>query len=506
MSLGWIGQIVAVAVLGSSGIEATGERNKLPDPIITQQTKFAIPFSVPATSRPDSAPVEVVLLLSRDSGKSWHPYGQVPPEQRYFVFQADGEGEYWFRIQSRDRAGNLWPKRSEVPGLRVRVDTTPPQVEVSAWRGESGQVTARWRIEDANLHPNDVALSYRTIGDTNWQEVALGRQHHSRSGETHLGEVTWWAHQGSRTVEVRVEAVDRASNRATATAKAVKPDAAPRDRSTEHPTRDASRPNKTPTTGSYGQPWPAQPHPPLANQYKPEEHAAGGRQPLLPPSPEQVRAVNSRLFELEFEVDSVDLAAISHVELWRTRDGGRTWRSISLHQHGRSPILAKADEEGLYGYRVVVHSRTGASPAPQPGDPPDVWIRVDLTKPLARIVSAKEGSGAEADHLVITWTAEDEELDEEPVRLAYSRQIGGPWTDIAKRLPNTGRHAWPLPAGEPGPFYLRLEVRDVAGNVGSFETNQPVVLDRAPPKVHIREVRPLSDSSSRPAPRRYIFR
>ncbi len=528
---GWIGPIVAMAFLGPSAGGADESRAPLPEPIVTQRTAFAIPFSIPPAGDPASAPVGVVLFYSRDRGENWNHHGQSPPEKGYFVFEADADGEYWFTIQSRDGAGNLWPRFTGVPGLRVRVDTTPPQVHVSAWRSDGGAVTARWRIVDANLPSGGVSLAYRAAEDPHWQDVALGSHHHSRSGDTTLGEVTWWPDPNAGDLEVRVEAVDRAANRSEATATVEAVGSAPPDRSAGAPSPDATAAVEPPAGRRYGQPWPAEsekdaeeavaaegtadvstrpwparPHPPLAHQYRPEEAAPRADVTWTSPHSEDVRAVNARLFELDFDVDSVDPASISHVELWATRDGGRTWRSISLHQKGRSPLLAKVDAEGTYGFRIVVHTRRGSGRKPQPDDPPDIWVRVDLTKPVARILSAEEGAGPEADHLIIQWTAEDEQLAEAPISLAYSPRPGGPWTVIAKDLPNTGRYAWPLPAKDFDTIYLRLEARDAAGNIGAFETSKPVVLDRAPPRVRVREVRPLGDTSNRSGPRRYIFR
>ncbi len=527
MLFSWIGQMVAVGALGVF-TDASGPDARLPEPLVTQRTAFSIPFSIPESSRA-SAPAEVVLLYSRDSGANWDVYGRVPPEKGHFVFQAPAEGEYWFNIQSRDHAGRAWPRFDGGAGLRVRVDSTPPQIHVSAWRGEGGAVTARWRIDDDNLRPDGVSVAYRAAGTDEWHEVALGRHHQSKSGNTYQGAVTWWPHQqGAGPIEVRVTAVDAASNQSAsvATAQADAPTATPA------PPAGASS-SAAGLTGptTYGQPWPAErrpvdevptlgeraanthggakraePHPPVTRQYQAERPTETVSPPSGPRQPEQVRPVNSRLFELEFDVDSADSSAISHVELWGTRDGGRTWRTVSLHQNGRSPILAKVDEEGIYGFRIVVYGRNGAGRKPQPGDPPNIWVRVDLTKPVARILSAKEGTGSEAGHLVITWTADDEELAEEPISLAYSTQRGGPWTSIAKRLPNTGQYAWPLPEKDLGRLFLRLEVRDAAGNLAEFERVDPVLIDRPPPTVRIRDVRPLGDTSHRGGPRRYIFR
>lgn len=538
MSFGWIGPVVALAALGPVDGTSMGRHAVLPEPIVTQRTAFAIPFNLPPANDPQLAPIQVTLSFSRDLGASWAPYGQVAPEKGHFVFQANADGEYWFNIQTRDRAGNLFPRFTGTPGLRVRVDTTPPRAEVSAWRDEGGALTTRWRIEDANFRPNGITLSYRPVGQVEWQDVALGSHHQSKSGDTHLGEVTWWPGQDARAIEIQLQVTDAAINRSVATTRVEMTTA---DQLTAHPSPRPDSAIEPRPADTYGQSWPAQPHPPLAGLYSPEPapatvpiptddvpadsvpaghvptgpvsagpvpvgHVPAGPGPAGQPTPENTRSVNSRLFELEFDVDASAPSAITHVELWGTRDGGSTWRSMSLHQNGQSPILAKVDAEGVYGFRIVVHGETSVGRPPQPNDPPDIRIRVDLTKPVAHIVSVEEGAGPEVNHLVITWTATDEQLAVEPVSLAYSTQRGGPWTSIAKQLPNTGRFAWPLPDGVKGPIYLRLEVRDAASNTAEFETSEPVPSERGAPKAFIREVRPLGDTSQGAAPRRYIFR
>ena len=54
---------------------------------------------------------------------------------------------------------------------------------------------------------------------------------------------------------------------------------------------------------------------------------------------------------------------------------------------------------------------------------------------------------------------------------------GGPWIPIASELPNSGQYAWQLKANLPQRAYLRLEVRDAAGNLGTYETPDPAALD-----------------------------
>jgi hypothetical protein len=138
-----------------------------------------------------------------------------------------------------------------------------------------------------------------------------------------------------------------------------------------------------------------------------------------------------------------------------------------------------------------------AAPAqpPKNGDLPEVWIGVDLSKPTTRILSAQEGSGPEAGNLTISWEAADKALAARPISLLFSETPGGPWTTIAAGLENTGRYCWPITSRLPQRVYLRLEARDEAGNIGTCETKEPVLLEGFYPSVHVRDVRPLSQSA-----------
>ena len=183
--------------------------------------------------------------------------------------------------------------------------------------------------------------------------------------------------------------------------------------------------------------------------------------------------VNSRTFELEYDVDSVGPSGIGRVELWGTRDGGQTWRSFTVDSGKRSPLQVSVKEEGMYGFRVVVTNGAGlGGKPPVAGDQPDLTIGVDLTKPTARIISAKQGVDAEAGQLIISWQADDQMLAARPVSLSFSETRGGPWLPIAAGLENSGRYAWPIDNRTPAKIYLRLEVRDEAGNVGSARNDR----------------------------------
>jgi hypothetical protein len=206
--------------------------------------------------------------------------------------------------------------------------------------------------------------------------------------------------------------------------------------------------------------------------------------------------VNSKTFELGYDVDSVGRSGIAKVELWATRDGGRTWTSMGVDSDNRSPFIATADGEGVYGFRVTVQSGSGlGGRPPQSGDLPELWIGVDLTRPTARLISAEAGTGDRAGEIVIRYEANDASLASKPVTLLQSAQPGGPWTTIAAGLDNSGQYTWRFDNSVPDRVYLLLEVRDEAGNIGSFESADPISLDRVLPQGRLRSVRPVGDSA-----------
>ena len=69
--------------------------------------------------------------------------------------------------------------------------------------------------------------------------------------------------------------------------------------------------------------------------------------------------VNARAFELEYEIDSVGSSGVGKVELWGTRDAGRTWSIFGIDPDNRSPLPVNLEAEGIYGFRIVVQSGSG---------------------------------------------------------------------------------------------------------------------------------------------------
>lgn len=203
-----------------------------------------------------------------------------------------------------------------------------------------------------------------------------------------------------------------------------------------------------------------------------------------------LRMVGARTFDIDYDLNSVGPWGVAKVELWGTYNQGQTWESYSVDHDNRSPVRVTVPAEGIYGFRILVDGANGASSAPpRSGDFPEFMVRVDLKAPQAQLRPIERGQGNQVDHLVLRWTASDDNLEKQPISLFYSSSPHGPWSTIAARLENTGHYSWRLQRHVPDQFYLRLEVRDMAGNITTAQSQAPVTLMRPQPTGRLREIR-----------------
>ncbi|MBW8886084.1 MAG: hypothetical protein JF612_15210, partial [Planctomycetia bacterium] len=152
--------------------------------------------------------------------------------------------------------------------------------------------------------------------------------------------------------------------------------------------------------------------------------------------------------------------------------------------------------EAVYGFRIVVVGKNGlATSAPQTGDAADIWVSVDLTRPTAKLTGAVYGQGAAAGKLDIRWQADDTNLGTRPVTLSICDRPDGRFTPIATGLPNTGEYFWEYDPRSPRQIYLRLEVRDDAGNVAIDQLTEPIKVEGLEPKGQIRGFKPAGDNN-----------
>ncbi len=553
-----LGALCLSAAAGAHAAAPAPPGGALPELLPWRQNRFSIPFRIEKPQQASQEPAEVQLYVSDDRGATWRLYDRVTPKAGSFVFQAPRDGEYWFLVRTVDRSGKMRPEGSRQPELRVAIDTLPPRLQLRAARGEAGEVSAQWQIAEPNLKPESFKLAYQVVGSGTWQAVAANPPRPDASGKLFGGEATWVLPPGPTAIIVRAEAADRAGNPAVAqtqvnldrSAGVNRPGAlvpignrqetvADRRGSNSTawlPDSSAARSPAPDSIAAQSAPPPAMddrfpaaesgpqlnaprddrgvPAPPAAAESPVfpavENRVDSARSPataagtnLLPPG-QRPSMVNSRRFELEYDVESIGPAGIGKVELWGTTDGGTTWKSYAVDDDNRSPIQVAVEGEGVYGFRVVVQSSAGlGGTPPKSGDSPEVWVGVDLTKPVAKFLPAEQGEGEQGGELLIRWEASDQRPAARPVAIAFSDKPTGPWTTIAAGLENTGQYTWRLDNRVPEQVYLRLEVRDEAGNVTVVESSSPVSLNPLHPKGHIRNVRPVGSTAM--GPKRYHF-
>lgn len=231
----------------------------------------------------------------------------------------------------------------------------------------------------------------------------------------------------------------------------------------------------------------------------------GGSLPALPPrsnalsstprttaTPLAMQHINSLDFEIGYDVDTAGTSGVTRVELWGTPDAGQSWQRLAVDTDNRSPILAAVPAPGDYGLKIVVETAGGIDPVrPRPGDQPELQVRIDTTPPVARLTNVVQGVGADADRLQIEWQPGDSLSVGETASVQYSSHPTGPWVTAAANLPHDGRYAWRLARHLPRSFYLRLEVRDAAGNTATDQTQVPVHITLPTPTGRLGEVRGL---------------
>ena len=408
--------------------------------IYSRQPVFRIPFETDAGERRLR---EVQLYVSEDHGQTWRPAGTVAPEQHGFNFRAEHDGLYWFTVRTVDLAGRANPATLEGarPQLEVYVDTQVPIVTLRPAPAREGTYAVEWEIREDNLDRASFFLEYRAAGGSEWiplnVEPAANGQHA-------------WTPSTSGTVDVRLRVRDLAKNEGEAMIKLT-------------PGTQESRTSSGQDAGASS-----------------SSRTAPGK-----------LWVNSTKIKLNYEVKDTGPSGVRTVELWYTRDG-RTWDKYEEREH-KPPYIFEVHEEGVYGFTLIARSGVGLSEnPPRSGDAPQVWVEVDLQKPIVHWVTAEVGRGSESGWLTISWKATDKNLGREPIGISYAKDRQGSWTPIASRIENTGRYRWQMPEGVPYSFFVRVEATDQAGNEAVLVTPQPILVDLAKPKGVILNVEPAN--------------
>ncbi len=208
-----------------------------------------------------------------------------------------------------------------------------------------------------------------------------------------------------------------------------------------------------------------------------------------------LQVINTRRVTMEYEVAKLGPSGVGSVELYVTRDNGLKWERIE-GEHGASPpapggksaevvhrtLSVDMAADGVYGFYLVVKSGAGlGKQPPKAGEPPQWRVEIDTSRPEA-LLYGPQANPSQGDVLVLSWKATDNRLANTPISLQWADRKDGEWHNIGEaQMPNSSSYNWHVPSNIPAKVYLRLTVRDVAGNVAVAETGEPVLVDLSVP-------------------------
>jgi hypothetical protein len=241
-------------------------------------------------------------------------------------------------------------------------------------------------------------------------------------------------------------------------------------------------PSTTPAVPPAAAPGAGDPRPPAASPRK-----------QLP----ALQHINQLEFMVEYEVSKVGPSGVGSVMLYWTRDDGQTWKEYAYDEKIENPTkgtrlqrmvrFQEGEPDGIYGFTLVVKNRANIGrQAPQAGEVPELRVELDTRAPDADLYEPTRDP--QAGHLLLRWDATDKNLTSTPINLEWAETRDGPWRPIGVDLPNNGHFSWKLPEQMPVAVFLRLRVRDQAGNetVAISPTAQPVDLHE--PEGHLLRV------------------
>ena len=153
----------------------------------------------------------VILWLTTDGGQTWSSYGEDADLVSPFPVQVEREGTYGFRIvyETTDGVMGRTPARGDQPDMWVRVDVTPPTVQlISAPYGrgaDAGSLVVNWRAEDFDIGARPVTILWGQTAEGPWTNIV--------TGHPNTGSYSWRVdNQTPEKVFLRLEVTDAAGN------------------------------------------------------------------------------------------------------------------------------------------------------------------------------------------------------------------------------------------------------------------------------------------------------
>jgi hypothetical protein len=430
-----------------------------------------IPFARDATNRLK----QVQLYVSTDQGRDWRLVQTAPPDAGFFPpYAAAADGTYWFAVRALDQQDRPNPATLAqlTPQLKIVLDRKPPSVGLRQITDARPHiVTVEWDVRDDNFDPRRFALEYRVSG-SDWQRETA-------ADPKPTGTQSWRLEPGVR-MDVRLRTADKAGNEADQTL--------PVGLSAD------GRPLDPPAGGGM---------------------TSGSSPP--PNSPGGIHYSKSTRISLGYRIDRVPPSGMSF-DLWYTKDRGAHWQKApktgdaaggmpsapgSSTEPSVGKLIFEADGQGEYGFLIVARNGVGIGDSdPRPGDPPRHRVVVD-TDPPKVAVKVQRGQGYDVRNVRVEWSADDPNLADRPVTVEYAEVKGDappaetdwkpiPADGFAGRLDRSGVQVWTVARGGPNKFLIRAKAEDKAGNVGTDQWREAVLVDLEQPSINITGIEPAA--------------
>jgi hypothetical protein len=216
------------------------------------------------------------------------------------------------------------------------------------------------------------------------------------------------------------------------------------------------------------------------------------------PSPSTVpgqavsQLVANSVFNVAYVVEEVGPSGVSSVEMFVTEDDGQHWFRYGHDTDLQSPMQVDVEGEGRFGFAIRVRNGVGfIDSPPQPGDRPEIVVTVDRTAPVVEI-KMPQVQVSDTVSVQLEWNVR--ESQHSVVRLEWASSANGPWVPVFDWQADRGHYEWPASPNMSHNIYFRLLARDEAGNIGSAQTAQPVLIDLKRPKARMLGVQSVSQS------------
>lgn len=427
--------------------------------VLTRNSSFRLPVRI---DDQDRAGLKELKLFMKTGDAPWSCIEAAPPQQKTFTFRAPKDGEYWFHIATVDQQDKMIPAQPdrEPPAIIIVVDTQAPKVAVQVDAMPTGQPALRCRVEDINLDPKSIRIELATA--EGWRALSSDARH---------PDLFAVADAAALKSKLRVHAADRAGNSLD---KEIDLDASSVQAPAVVPKLEPSQvPSAAPASKTTGQEKAAL----RTDNVTPASYHST---PTFAPSPAML---NSRKCSMEYRL--VNAPARSKLAVWLTADGGRSWQLGGENGDSANVALVQFPGDGLYGYRLIVQLPGEVAASPASGEAPEGSVEVDTVAPEVKLLAVVHAVTEAGGYIHVRWQAKDRNLGDQPVSLYYSLIRNGDWAPIAEQIENTGAFSWKLPASCGPQVYLRIVVRDRAGNLTQSETREPIQLDIGKPRAQV---------------------